>query len=89
MRKPLMFLLVAALLRVAATCWSVDMPVVMGGNEIVASFRFEALPLLFGALALFAIALLVAIHAAVRARMLRATPAETPAPPEETAPAAN
>jgi len=90
MRKALMFLLAAALLVVAAAAWAVGTtPVVIGGKEIVAFFRPETLPLLYGALALFAIALVVAIHAAVRAWMHRAAPAETPAPPGEIAPAAD
>jgi hypothetical protein len=87
MRKPFTFLFVAALLLVCTTCWSVDTPVVMGGKEIVAFFRPEALPFLYGALTLFAIAFVVAIHAAVRAWIHRGPAAETPAPPEQNAPA--
>jgi hypothetical protein len=88
MRKPLMFLLAAALLVVAAAFWAfVTMEGVVGGKEIIALVRPEALRLLYGALALFAIALVVAIHAAGRAWMHRGTPAETPAPPGENSPA--
>lgn len=88
MRKPLAFLLVATLLVIAAAFWAVQTAgYLFGGTTVVAFFRPEALPLLYGALALFAIALVVAIHAAVRAWMHRAAPAETPAPPGENAPA--
>ncbi len=88
MRKPLMFLLAAALLVVAAAFWVfATMEGVVGGKEIIATVSPGALRSLYGALAVFAIALVVAIHAAVRAWMHRASPAETPAPPEETAPA--
>ena len=88
MRKPLMFLLLATLLLIAAAAWAfVTTPFVMGGKEIVAFFRPEALPLLYGAVALFVIALVVAILAAFRTWLHGAAAAETPAPPEETAPA--
>lgn len=88
MRKPLTFLLAATLILIAAVFWTVGMgPVVMGGKEIVGLARPGALPLLFAALALFAIALVVAFAAAVRAWMHRGSPAEPSAPPEERAPA--
>ena len=85
MHKPLTFLLATGLLVIAAASWAVSTTgYMMGGNTIVAFPRPEALPLLYATLALFAIALVVAIHAAVRARMHPATPPETPAPPDET-----
>lgn len=87
MRKPLMFLAAAAFLLVAATWWSVDVPVIIGGKEMVALFRPEALPLLYGALALFAIALVIAIHTAFRDRTRRTPPPETTAAFDRTAPA--
>lgn len=88
MRKALMFFLAGALLLIAAVFWTVGRaPVVMGGKEIVAIFRPEVLVLFFGALSLFAIGLVLAIHAAVRAWTHRAAPAETRAPSEERAPA--
>jgi len=88
MRKLLIFLLVATLLVAAAAAWAVgSLPVVIGGKEIVA-LRPEALLFLLVAVVLFAVALVVAIAAAVSTWMHRAAPAETPAPPEETAPAA-
>ena len=63
------------------------MPILFCGLK--STLATPMLRLLYGALAVFAIALAVPIHAAVRAWMHRAAPAETPAPPEENAPAAN
>ncbi|HEU4556457.1 MAG TPA: hypothetical protein VFS20_01365 [Longimicrobium sp.] len=88
MRKPLMFLIAAALLVVAAAFWVIaTMEGVIGGKEIITTVQPEALLLLYGTLGLFAIALVVTITAGVRTWMHRAAPAETPAPPEENAPA--
>lgn len=88
MRKPFVFLLAAGLLVVAAAVRAFGtMEGVVGGKEFIGFVAPEALRLLYAALALFAIALVVAIHAAFRAWMHRAARTEPPAPPEEHAPA--
>ena len=90
MRKPLAFLIAAALLVIVAAAWAyVTAGFVMGGKEVVTLFRPEALWLLYGALALFAIALVFTITAAVRVWMHHPAPAERPARPEQNAPATN
>jgi hypothetical protein len=90
MRKPLMFLLAAALLVVAAAFWVfTTMEGVVGGKEFIGFVAPEALWSLYGALALFAIALAFTITAAVRIWMHYPAPAETPARPGQNAPATN